>query len=296
MIYFCVLCDLCGKQVFRGASQLSISGSLYINNSLQGVAWYDFDMQIAFYLPGKVPIYMFSLLLAFGSSIGLWTSTRRLPDKSIQNYFNAGVGALLGAAVLGRLMYILPNWAYFKAHLIEIPQVWLGGLSGLGALAGGLLALVLISTCIPLSLGGLADVLRPLLTAVAVSAWLGCWVEGCFYGPEVLAWWGVPSINEWGDISNRWPLQPVCALLILIIAWLIDQMSARKQVPALGVATLLEVGAICLVFLWGGILRVDPVPKWAGIAINTWLSLVILFATISTFLVIIHQTRIKPDP
>jgi prolipoprotein diacylglyceryltransferase len=253
-------------------------------------------MQIAFYLPGKVPIYTFSLLLALGSSMGLWASTRRLPETSIQHFFNAGVCTLLGAAVLGRLVYILPSWAYYKAHLIEIPQVWLGGLSGLGALAGGMISLVLISTQIPPSLGTLADSLRPLLTAVAISAWLGCWVEGCFYGPEVQAWWGVPGINEWGDISNRWPLQPVCALLIMLIGWSIDQIDVRRQFPALGMATLLEVCAICLVFLWGGSLRVDPVPKWAGITINTWLSYAILIPTISAFLVIIYQNRSQPDP
>jgi len=253
-------------------------------------------MRIAFYLPGNVPIHTASLLLALGTSLGLYASTRRVHDKSIQLYFNVAMGALLGAAVLGRLAYILPNWAYYKAHLIEIPQLWLGGLSGLGALAGGMLSLAWISSRVPLELGESADALRPLLTAVTVSAWLGCWVEGVFYGPETQAWWAIPSINEWGQVSDRWPLQPVCALLILIMAWLIDQAKTRGQFSSLGLAATLEGIGICLVFLWGGALRADPVPKWNGIPLNTWLSTAILIATIITFLVIIQRSRIKPDP
>ena len=245
-------------------------------------------MHIAFYIFGEVPVYTFSLLLSMGSCIGLLSVAQRVPGEARLANFNHGLWVLGGAATLGRLAYIAMHWAYYAEHPMEIPQFWLGGLSGVGALVGGLIALLIVAKGRAQRVAELADSLRPLLTTVTLSSWLGCWIEGCFYGPEVQAWWGVPTIDEWGEMNLRWPLQPVSALLTLLVAWVIDWFEARERVSALGMAASLEVGGIALILVWAASLRVDPVPQWKNIAINIWilaslLLIIILVLFISRF-------------
>lgn len=246
-------------------------------------------MEIAFYLPGKLPVFSFPFLLAIGTSIGLFSIAIKSSDSLLQLNINSGLGGLVAAIFGGRLGYVAINWPYFRSNAWEIPQFWLGGIVGSAALAGGLLSIFVIARLSDQHPGKLADALRPLLTTVVVSACLGCWLVGCFFGSEVNAWWGVPTVNEWGEMSTRWPLQIVCALIILFMSWSIDWINARRQLPAQGMAATLEVVSICLVFLGAAALRVDPVPQWNEIPISTFVYSTGLISAIILFLVLTQK-------
>ncbi len=248
-------------------------------------------MEIAFYLPGKLPVFSFPFLLAIGSSIGLFTVALKASNSTVRLKFNSGLGTLFGALIIGRWAYIGIHWSYFKFNPWEIPQFWLGGQFGSAALAGGLLSIFVIARLSDQNPGELADALRPLMTAVVVSACLGCWLVGCFYGPEVKAWWGIPTVDEWGRMSSRWPLQIVCALIILFMSWSIDWINARRQFQASGMAATLGVFFICLVFLGAAVLRVDPVPKWNNISLNTIIYSSILFFIIIALFAMIRNSK-----
>lgn len=249
-------------------------------------------MDIAFYLPGRVPVYTFPLILAIGSTVGIFSIARRSPDKLLTARFQAMLWGLTGAAILGRIVHITVHWTYYSEHMIESAQIWLGGISGAGALLGGLLAVAIYAVITKRNLAHLMDSLRPLLTTITVSAWLGCWINGVFYGPQVQAWWGVPATDEWGEISLRWPLQPTVALITLLIAWGIDRIQAREQYQTPGLAASLEVGAIALLFVGAAFLRADPVPKLGLLNLNTWIALGIFIATLIALAVFIRR---KPD-
>lgn len=252
-------------------------------------------MDVAFYLPGRVPVYTFSLLAAIGSALGLFWAAKEAPEKERLSIFSAGIWALGGAAISGRLTYVAVHWAYFQDHRLEIPQIWLGGISGSGALAGGILATVLVAMLSKDNPPALLDHLIPLLSVVTVSAWLGCWVNGCLYGPKVEAWWGVPARDEWGEIAPRWPLQLVGAALTLLIAWGVDQARVRGWLHAPGLAAALAVGGIALTLAWAAGLRADPVPQWRGFGLDTWAALgLILLSTTGAILFL--NTNPKEQP
>ena len=130
---------------------------------------------VAFRLPGGIPVYIFSILIASGAFTGLAWIAWRAPKKEALQRVNAGMWALLGGLLGGRLAYVAVNWYYFQGHPWEIVQVYQGGLTGAGALAGGLALLALYAGLARLPLGTLADGLAPLFAVVAVSAWMGCW-------------------------------------------------------------------------------------------------------------------------
>ncbi|MBL7162191.1 MAG: prolipoprotein diacylglyceryl transferase [Anaerolineales bacterium] len=259
----------------------------------KALAWYHFGMDVAFYLPGRVPVYTFSLLIAIASALGLFWVAKDAPEKKLQAGFSAGIWALFGAAIVGRSAFVAIHWGHFQDHPLEIPQIWLGGMSGSGALAGAILTIMLIAIISKNNLAELSDDLIPLLTAITVSAWLGCWVNGCLYGTEVQAWWGIPARDEWGEIATRWPLQPAGALLTLLIAWGVDQARGRGWLPSPGLAAALEVGCIALTLLWAASFRADPVPQWRNLGLDTWaaLGLIVILILTTVWVVCFEQVE-----
>ncbi len=237
-------------------------------------------MDVAFSVLGKIPIYTFSLMIAIGSAVGLYWISVDSPQKNLQENFAAGIWALIGAAIIGRATYIGLHWEYFQTHLIEIPQIWLGGISAYGAIAGGILATGLAAVITKTNYGEISDSLIPLITTLAISTWLGCWINGCLYGPQINGWWGIPVRDEWGDFSSRWPLQLVGALLTLLINRGVNYLRERGWLPAHGLAATLQLGCIALTLVWAASFRVDPVPQWRNFGLDTWAALGLIILSI----------------
>jgi phosphatidylglycerol:prolipoprotein diacylglycerol transferase len=230
-------------------------------------------MDVLFHLPGGAPLYTFSLFLAIGSSLGIYWIAREAPKNASHSRLNASLYMLLGGLVGGRMAFVIINWAYFRTHLLEIPQAWLGGVSWPGALGGGIIALALTAFLTKQSFGELADSLFPLVAITTISAWLGCWLSGCAYGREATSWWGIPAPDEWGISKPRWPVQPLGALLTLGILWGLETFQDHKWLGAPGRFASLGVGGICLVLWVLSYQRSDPAPLWNGYRLDTWAAL-----------------------
>ncbi len=252
-------------------------------------------MDIAFHLPGGIPVYTFSLLLALGAWLGLSWSVNHASEENARAVFNLGLWALLGAGIIGRAVYAAIHWPYFQNHLIEIPQLWLGGMSGAGALSGGIVASLLAAAIGGQNLGQRSDDLMPLPTAMMASAWLGCWINGCAYGPETGAWWGIPARNVWGDVASRWPLQPLSALLTLLLFWELERARARGWIQAPGLAASMEGVGLALLGILVASLRVDPVPRWRGLGLDAWFALGFLVFSVVITIVMVSGYVYPPE-
>ena len=177
---------------------------------------------------------LFSVLLALGAVLGLIWIYNESPPRQQQASLYAGILVLLGGLFGARGAYVAVHWEYFQDHIIEIPQVWLGGLSWPGALAGGILSTVIAAWIAYMPVGVLADRLLPLLASLSVAVWLGCWLSGCAYGPEFS--FGFSTIDELGVWKRRLPLQLISALLIVVLFWGIERLRNRKDNLASGLA------------------------------------------------------------
>ena len=202
-------------------------------------------MTIAFYLPGGVPVYAFTLVLALGAALGLLWVAWRTPDKEVLYTLDVGLLVLLGGLLGGRAAFVVSNWVYYQSHLLEIFAVHHGGYSWTGALAGGALALILVAAVKQASLGLLADAMLPLLATLTIAGWLGCWLDGCAYGPRTDQWWGFPAINEWGQTALRLPTQLLGAVFTLALFGLLDWsrawLAVRGRSPRPGTFACLGV-------------------------------------------------------
>lgn len=189
----------------------------------------------------------FSLLLALGTLAGLGWVALQPPRPAAMQHVTAGAWALLGGLAGGRTAYVAVHWTYFQDQPGAMVQFWLGGVSGPGALAGGLAALAAYALLLgPRSAAGCfarrADALLPLLAALSAAAWLGCWQDGVAYGvaygavpvtggasydPPLHPWYALHSPDEWGRRLPRLPLQPAAAILSIAAAWLAESLATR---------------------------------------------------------------------
>jgi len=229
----------------------------------------------------------FSLLLGLGALTGLLLAGWRAPKKETIRYLDAAVGILFGALLGSRAVTVAVNFNYYQSHPGEIIQVWLGGLSGIGALAGGILALFIVAEWWRIPTGLLADTLLPLVGALTVTAWLGCWVDRCGYGVPTNAWWAIPGRDEWGALARRVPVQPLGAMLSLVFIWLLDRASNRLPVP--GLSACIGIFGLSAVMFGLSYFRVDPTPIWQGLRLEAWGAIgVMIFSTIAVVVLLVR--------
>jgi prolipoprotein diacylglyceryltransferase len=217
---------------------------------------------------------LFSVLMALGAAFALLWIAYETPPGTGHTYTNAAIWVLLAALAGGRAAYVALHWAYFQAHLLEIPKIWLGGLTWPGALAGGVLGIFLVAWVSEMPVGMLADRLLPLLICLPIAVWLGCWQAGCAYGPETML--GLPTRDEWGIWKRRLPIQLIASILMVVSFWIIERLRIWKERLAPGLAASLGLGLLSLILLGGSSLRVDPYPYYSGLRLETWAALIFL--------------------
>ncbi len=227
---------------------------------------------VAFYLPGGVPVYAFALIMGAAASLGLAWAAYSAPRKQVISVLDAGLCALAGGLVGGRLAYVAASWGYFQSQGPKMVEIYLGGLAWPGALAGGLLGLAIYAGIAHQRTGVLANSLLPLGGTMAMAAWLACWLDGCAYGISANAWWALPARDEWGVWGRRAPVQLLGALATLAIYWLVDRLRPRLPVP--GQAALLALLLFSLEMFAVSWLRADPVPLIGTLRMEAWFALV----------------------
>jgi len=233
----------------------------------------------------------FSLLLGLGALTGLLLAGWKAPKKETIRYVDAGVGILFGALLGSRAVSVAVNYNYYQSHPGEIFQVWLGGFSSIGAIAGGILALFIIAAWWKIPTGTLADTLLPLVGALTVTAWLECWVDRCSYGVPSHAWWAVPGRDEWGVLAARVPVQLAGATLSLVFIWLLDRVS--KRLPASGLSASIGLFGLSGVIFGLSYLRADPTPIWQGLRLEAWGAIGLMIFSAITVVVLLVGWKIK---
>jgi len=254
-------------------------------------------VDLAFLLFGQIPVYVFPLVVGLSAVVGLlWlvVPVVDLPAET-QLRFNLAGEVLIGALIGGRIGYVVVNWTYFQTLWIEIPQVWLGGLSWAGAAAGALVSLIIMIRSWD-KIASHLDTMLPLFTSLIIGCWLASWLTGHAYGVEVQGWWGIPARDEWGLIGMRWPVQLVGAMSALVIHAGVEESRARGWLPFPGLAASLTGFLITLTILAVSLFRADPIPYWRGYRLDTWAALFFLgLSTIMTVYILARNRYSNAD-
>ena len=124
---------------------------------------------------------------------------------------------------------------------------------------------------------------------LVLSAWLACWLDGCFYGQILDTWWSLPARNEWGIPARRVPVQFLGAVLCLGTFWLVERF--QKRLPAPGLAALLFLVAVSWQLLALSFFRADPAPTWQGMHLDSWAALGLAVISLLVFLAWVIRAR-----
>jgi phosphatidylglycerol:prolipoprotein diacylglycerol transferase len=244
----------------------------------------------------------FALWVGLGASLGIWRLARSV-DRQRGEWANVGLFVLFLSLLGARFSYVLINQAYFTQHPLEIPMLWLGGLTWPGALLGVLLALAYFTGHYrsprtgKISPGWLGDRLYPMLPPIIITTWLGCWSSGSGYGAALSpgAWWGVPSPDESGAVLLRWPVQLAAALSLLAFFTLLE-MRVQAMRPAGRISSLAVLGVLIHLLVFS-FFAADPAPLWNGLRVDTWAALAYLIFflgfQLATYLLARSRRRVR---
>jgi prolipoprotein diacylglyceryltransferase len=249
---------------------------------------------IAFYLPGRVPVYGFSLLLGTAASLGLAWMVRNTDSRNLSS-LAAALFTLFGAAIGARGGYLAVNWAYYRTQGSQILQLPWGGLSWGGALAGATLALLIAVLILQISPYKLLDQLFPLFVLISMGSWLGCWLDGCAYGQLNNQGITLLARDEWGNLAARFPVQLAGVLLATLTLLAFDLSRRAIRIPGLAGGIWLSVLALQTWWLTG--LRVDPAPTWRGVRLDIWAARLYILITamfLAGLLAAVLRRRISP--
>lgn len=217
-------------------------------------------------------------MIALGVALGLSLLAARASPRNAIRRIDQGILVLLTSLAGSRVGYVILNWTYYTQQPQDIMQIWLGGLSGMGAVFGFLAGLCLVAYVVEEPLAPLADSLIPLGVILAIAAWMAAWLAGSAYGQIITNGFGIPAVDEAGVWAPRFPTQLLGALLTLALwvtlEWSFQRVARRVQaaphvIPA-GLAAALTLLGISVILLALSFTRADPLPTWRGLRPDTW--------------------------
>ncbi|HTX79421.1 MAG TPA: prolipoprotein diacylglyceryl transferase family protein [Longilinea sp.] len=225
----------------------------------------------------------FTLLMAGGTGVGLWRVTQNVASPQVVRRAVSGLLALAGGLLGARAGFTVEHWQYLSTHLVEIPRLWLGGLSWPGAIIGALLVTALLAWEANVPFLRMTDQLAPLVPPLAVAAWIGCWLVGNGYGTTVPqnTWWGIISLDETGAMALRFPVQPLATISLVAYYGLLEY-KIPKRIPMGANSSLCGLGLAVNLFLFS-LVMVDTQPVWMGLHMDSWSALLFCVVCFFTF-------------
>jgi phosphatidylglycerol:prolipoprotein diacylglycerol transferase len=213
-------------------------------------------------------------------------------------WVDAGLGALVGGIIGGRLGHVGIHWQYFAEHPEGIIKVWQGGLDWHGTVLVGLLAMLLVCRIREVSFRQISDVLAFILPMGAALAYTGCLMVSCGHGREVtsLADYSPPIALElpdlYGVVAPRLASQlygVVFSLLLIGVAGLLAWRIAHPGVRFWLVLALLALGTFGI-----GFTRGDLVPMVGALRLDQVLDLLTAAGALAT--AALAARPIQPEP
>ena len=205
---------------------------MFINN-FDPVAIQIFSLEIRWYSLA----YIFGILFA-------WVYCKKIliKDKKISKLFDDLISyVIIGIILGGRLGYVLfYNAKYYLNNLIEIPMIWLGGMSFHGGLIGVLIATIIFSNKYNINKYIFLDLISASAPIGIFFGRISNFINSELYGRETDALWSVVFIKV--DNISRHPSQIYEAALEGLILFFIMFFFTKKNY-------ILKPGLISSLFL-----------------------------------------------
>jgi prolipoprotein diacylglyceryl transferase len=253
---------------------------------------------------GPLQLHAYGLMLAIGVLVAAkiadvrWRRTGHDPKVIAEIAVPVVIGGVIGA----RVYHLFTGYKWSEGGITGAFEIWRGGLSIWGAVAGGLLAVLIISRRRHLDTLALLDAIAPgVVVAQAIGRWGNYFNQELFGRPSKLPWaLEIDSSHRLaaGYVGKATTFQPTflyeslwCLLVFFTIVWLERTRGLRKGQAFFLYVAMYTFGRIF--FEW---LRVDPASKVFGIRFNLLLSAALCVIGIVGFVRTGRQTGAEAAP
>lgn len=228
---------------------------------------------------GPLTIYSYGVMVAAGFSLAALLIYARAPkfgmdrDRMIDYLILILISGIVGA----RALYVLLNFGYYKANLIEILNLSGGGLVWYGGFAAALLASAWFLKIKKLDFWAVSDLVAPYIALGQAFGRVGCYLNGCCYG--IMA----PGHSIFGE---RYPAQIYSAVLLFAIFIALVKWQDRRRFNGevfLGYCALYSCKRFFIEFIRG-----DNPKIFLGLTMSQLISA-------AAFLVVLVIFKIKAD-
>lgn len=249
--------------------------------------------------PYSIGSYTLLLNIAILTGLGLITWRGQLETGRPLDWFDAGLAALVGGVIGGRAAHVAVHMSYFSGNLRESWQIWHGGLLWHGAIAGGLLALLIYARLLGQPARPFLDGLSWALPLAAFLIYSGCLLSSCGHGREIasLAELPAPLALELPDLYGlRAPrlASQVYGMVLSILLLAVSAGLGRLRL-AQGVAFWLLLGLLGLGAFGIGFTRGDAVPMLGSLRLDQLLDLLVVVLGFSAAIWSAAPPRPQPE-
>jgi prolipoprotein diacylglyceryl transferase len=249
---------------------------------------------------GPLSIHVYGILLAVGVVIAAviaaarwakWGHPRREFDDVV-------VWIVIGGVVGARLYHVATDWEKFEGDWLRVLEIWHGGLSIWGVIAGGAIAVFVVARVKHLDVLLLFDAIIPgLLVAQAIGRF-GNWFNQELFGEPTTLPWGLeidPAHRPPGYLHDA-TFHPTflyeslyCLVVLAILLWVERRWRLRN-----GQLLALYLAGYCFGRFWLENLRIDEAKLVGPLRVNAWVSLLVMLVGIALFLWLRTHGRVDP--
>ncbi len=214
---------------------------------------------------------MYGLLISTGIFLSIIIGEKivKKENKSPEVLWNLSFWVILGGVTGARIYHVIDSFEYYQSHLLQILQIWRGGLGIYGGILGGLIAGTVYLSKNQLQKGYWLSIVA---TIVPLAQSLGRW--GNFFNQEL---YGKVTTLPWGILIKEKKYHPLflyesIANLILFFVLL----NLRKKFP--NTTIFLYIVGYTIIRFFLEFLRIDP---WTVFGLNVAQIISILGLTVS---------------
>lgn len=238
---------------------------------------------------GHFELRAYGVIVVLAFVAALWLSTKEAQRKGLDPRLvkDFTVYALVGGLIGARLYYVLFHPSYFLQNPWEIFAIWRGGISIIGALFGGFIAALWYCRQHGISIFRFGDTLAPGMALGQTLGQFACLANGDSWGKPTDVPWAIVYTDPRAMAPLNVPLHPIeiyemaAYFSVFLLVWL-----TRKRLRADGLAFFVYLAGYGAARFAMEFFRGDPAIFGPGIPVAQVLSVLLIFASISGFLVL----------
>jgi prolipoprotein diacylglyceryl transferase len=236
---------------------------------------------------GPLPLHAYGLMLAIGVLVATrvaekrWTRTGRDAKD-----FSAIVVPVVIAGVIGaRVYHLFTGYSWSDGGFIGAFEIWKGGLSIWGAVAGGLIAVVVIARRRHLESLVLMDAIAPgVVLAQAIGRWGNYFNQELFGRPSKLPWaveidlaHRPPGYERFATFHPTFLYESLWCLVVFGTILFVERRFKLKR----GQVFALYIAMYTFGRIWFEALRIDDATRIFGVRFNLLVSILLcIFGTL----------------